>query len=263
MSVTARIARILKVPESEARRFCFRVQRQFKKGSPRFVVIEKVLKEHPNATPREVARIIAPDLTYVFVKEPAQPPPPRSPQQREEKNARKAQVLRKRLVRTLADLVPGKDCGNEGKAHLLLLELEARYPRTGELSNADLVTTIRKACKGGELDLDAIVPLVKRQVEGLGSDDVLVAAVASVLPGDKKGDLKEAQRLLRNLEHEFPASRKMSNRQLLRAVQRAARREPFRTYQVVEEVRKALYGSRGDSNWVSIVSTPMGGQPKR
>jgi hypothetical protein len=29
------------------------------------------------------------------------------------------------------------------------------------------------------------------------------------------------------------------------------------------EIRKELYGYRGDPDWISITSTPMGGQPKR
>jgi hypothetical protein len=69
---------------------------------------------------------------------------------------------REKLVGAVASLIPDKDKGNKGKARQFLIELERIYPHSKRLSDRQLLSAIRRACRKGSLGVDQVVIEIRK-----------------------------------------------------------------------------------------------------
>ena len=74
------------------------------------------------------------------------------------------------------------------------------------------------------------------------------------MPGGDKGNIDKAQQFLADLEHSYPDSTRLSNKERLSAIRRARRESPLEMVRAVLEVRKELYGFSGDTDLVNAVA---------
>jgi hypothetical protein len=264
MSQLVKIAALLGTTEQEAKTFCKQVQKHFTGFLPTFSVIAAVLEKYPSATPRGVATTISPELVYYPELEtairrdlglPIQNDRPRRKKPKEQRHYR-------RLIKTIAALLPGDDEQSITSAKQLLLDVKSRCQQVNRLGNSRLVSIIRRSIKEDGIDIDQVVSEVKREVCGYSDAPDLIDAVAELIPDEDRGDREKARTFLASLEIMYPKSKRLSNDRLLSAIRKACRGGSLNTEQAILEVRKEFYGYRGDPDKMSRISVPVGGKPE-
>ena len=189
MSKVTRVARLLGITESEARKFCAEVQQHFKAVLPPCDVIADAIRQHGKATPKEIATVISPDFNYI--------PKPRPPKEEQETRTPKPRLRKSfptdksheqqrydaSLITAIADLISDKDKGDRIVAEQFLIDLEHRQPKVKRLNSVQLLEAIRKVCKKGPLDLDLVEREVRKALYGYHGDPDQVQVVSIPMGG--------------------------------------------------------------------------------
>lgn len=156
----------------------------------------------------------------------------------------------------------GENKGSTERARQFLAELERRCPASKELDHKQLLAAIKRVYQEGSLNMKQVVPEVNREIYGYSSDHDLINAVADLIPDEDRGNLKKAQQFLVDLERRRPYSKRLSNDQILSAIKNARREDSLELDRVVLEIRKVLYGYRGNPDRVREIYVPMGGKTR-
>ena len=224
MSKITRVANLLSIRESEARKFCTEVQGYFKAVLPPCDVIADTIEKHGKVTPKEIAAFIDPNFHYTAK--------PRLTKL--EQSGRDPSSLSNRAIVSPKSTLGARKAVND--------------------RNSVSVRQVTKPRKQQQSFL------VDRTHEQPRYDASLISAVADLISDNDKGDKTVAQQFLIDLERRQPKVSRLSATQLLKAIRGACKRGPLGLDQAELEVRKMLYGYHSDPDHMQVISIPMGGK---
>lgn len=251
MSKVTRVAGLLGISESEARKFCTEVQGYFKAVLPPCDVIADAIERHGKATPKEIAAFIDPDFHYT-----AKPTPTRLEPVGRTSNSgsNKAIVPKSTLgvrVQDIVYILERRIRAFMGLYGLLRAKDCSRCPELGQLGVRKVkshrnAVSLRQAAKSHE--------------QQLRYDTSLISAVANLITDNDRGNQTVAYQFLIDLERRQPKIKRLTAIQLLEAIRKACKRGPLDLDQAELEIRKMLYGYHSDPDHMQVISIPMGGK---
>jgi hypothetical protein len=177
-SDVSKIASIKNITESEARKICVQVQKCFKVGFPPYKVIAKTVQMFPDATVKDIALCIDSDLIYGVKAELST---------RRKQNDHPSWLSDKKLIKSVANLLPDEDRGSEEMAKQILIDLARIKPNAVRLLTSEQVVEVLKRVKrSGNWNFRQLMLETRKEAYGyLGDPDHPWIKVISTPMGGK------------------------------------------------------------------------------
>ena len=161
-SAVSKIASIKNITESEARKFCVQVQKCFKVGFPPIKVIAKTVQMFPDTTVKDIALNIDSDLIYGVKAKLST---------RRKQNDHPSWLSDEKLIKSVANLLPDEDRGNEEIAKQILIDLIRIQPNIVRLLTSEqMLKVLKRVKRSGNWNFRQLMLETRKEAYGYSGD---------------------------------------------------------------------------------------------